>query len=107
MIRLDNDWEFTEQWSEEFAEWKCEGEAVRLPHTSRMLGLHYIDPQDYEMICGYRRLLPIREEMKGRRLFLQFDGAAHIATVYVNGHELGTHRCGYTGLSRAKRTGWQ
>ena len=98
MIRLDNDWEFTEQWSEEFAEWKCEGEAVRLPHTNRMLGLHYIDPNDYEMICGYRRLLPIREEMKGRRLFLQFDGAAHIATVYVNGHELGTHRCGYTGF---------
>ena len=50
MIRLDNDWEFTEQWSEDFAEWKCEGEAIRLPHTNRMLGLHYIDPKDYEMI---------------------------------------------------------
>ena len=96
MIRLDNDWEFTEQWSEEFAQWKTDGTPVRLPHTNRMLGLHYIDPHDYEMICGYRRLLPVSEDMKGRRLFLQFDGAAHIATVYVNGHELGTHRCGYT-----------
>ena len=50
MIRLDNDWEFTEQWSEEFAQWKTDGTPVRLPHTNRMLGLHYIDPHDYEMI---------------------------------------------------------
>ena len=27
---------------------------------------------------------------------MQFDGAAHIATVYVNGRELTTHRTGYT-----------
>jgi beta-galactosidase len=33
---------------------------------------------------------------KGKRCFLQFDAAAHIATVYVNGRELKTHRCGYT-----------
>ena len=98
MIRLDNDWEFTEQWSDAFAEWKEAGTPVRLPHTNRELGLHYIDPHDYEMICGYRRLLTIDESMKGKRLFLQFDGAAHIATVYVNGKELGTHRCGYTGF---------
>ena len=27
---------------------------------------------------------------------MQFDGAAHIATVFLNGQELATHRCGYT-----------
>jgi beta-galactosidase len=32
----------------------------------------------------------------GKRLLLQFDGAAHIATVYVNGIETATHRSGYT-----------
>ena len=98
MIRLNNDWEFTEQWSESFAEWKTEGQPVRLPHTSRMLPLHYINPDDYQMVCGYRRILRTDDSMKGKRLFLQFDGAAHISSVYFNGTELGTHSCGYTGF---------
>ena len=98
MIRLNNDWEFTETWSEDFADWKTPGEKVRLPHTNKLLPLHYIDSHDYEMICGYRRILKADEHMAGKRLFLQFDGAAHIAEVYFNGHKLGTHRCGYTGF---------
>ena len=48
------------------------------------------------MVCGYRRRLPIPEEYRGKRLFLRFDGAAHIATVYLNGAECAVHRCGYT-----------
>ena len=96
MIRLNNDWEFTEQWSEDFAAGEGTYEAVRIPHTTKILPLHYIDPMDYQMICGYRRILFVEADKKGKRLFLQFDGAAHIATVYVNGRELGTHRCGYT-----------
>ncbi len=98
MIRLNNEWEFTEQWSNAFAEWKEPGTSVRLPHTNRILPLHYIDSMDYQMVCGYRRKLHVDDSMRGKRLFLQFDGAAHIATVYINGFELGTHRCGYTGF---------
>ena len=41
------------------------------------------------------RSLDIPEDYMGKRLFLQFDGAAHIATVYINGVEAATHRCGY------------
>ena len=96
MIRLNNDWEFTDQWSEAFAAGKGTCEKVRIPHNTKILPLHYIDPHDYQMICGYRRILFIEEDKKGKRLFLQFDGAAHIATVYCNGKELGTHSCGYT-----------
>jgi hypothetical protein len=58
--------------------------------------LHYSDHKSYQVLCGYRRNLCVTEEMLGKRLFLQFDGAAHIATVYVNGKELAHHRCGYT-----------
>ena len=72
------------------------GEPVRLPHTVRELPLHHADHNSYQMLCGYRRKLEISDEMMGKRLFLQFDGAAHIATVYVNGRELAHHRCGYT-----------
>ena len=96
MIRLNNNWEFTEHWSEAFAAWEESGENIRLPHTTKILPLHYIDPNEYQMVCGYRRILKADESMKGKRVFLQFDGAAHIATVYFNGSELGTHSCGYT-----------
>ena len=91
MIRLNNHWEFTPDWSRQ-DQWQ----PVRLPHTVKELPLHYADSESYQMVCGYRRRLKLSEQERGRRLFLQFDGAAHIAAVYVNSREAGSHRCGYT-----------
>ena len=93
---LCNRWEFTENWSEAFARFEGEAQIVRLPHTVKELPLHYIDHKAYQMLCGYRKRLSIPAEHAGKRLFLQFDGAAHIATVYVNGVEVAHHRTGYT-----------
>ena len=96
MISLCNQWKFTKQWHEDFMLGAGAGEAVRLPHTVQELPLHYADHNSYQMLCGYRKKFEISEEMLQKRLFLQFDGAAHIATVYVNGKELAHHRTGYT-----------
>ena len=96
MISLCSGWEFTEQWSEDFLHFEGEAEPVRLPHTVRETSLHYSGPQDYEMVSGYRRRLPVDAAWTGKRLFLQFDGAAHIAEVFLNGEKLAEHRCGYT-----------
>ena len=96
MISLCNQWEFIENWNDSFACGEGTGAPVRLPHTVQELPLHYADHNSYQFVCGYRRILYVTEEMLGKRLFLQFDGAAHIATVYVNGQELATHRTGYT-----------
>ncbi len=93
---LCNGWEFTQQWSEDFGKGLGEYESVRLPHNAQQLPLHYIDHKAYQMICGYRKKLDILPEYKDKRLFLQFDGAGHIATVYVNGKKAGEHRTGYT-----------
>ena len=98
MLSLCNNWEFTEQWFDGFAAGEGTGEAVRLPHTVREIPTHYADHESYQMVCGYRRNLTLGEEYLGRKLFLQFDGAAHIATVYVNGREVAHHRTGYTGF---------
>ena len=105
MISLCSGWQFAESWSEEFLSGAGEAEDVRLPHTVRELPLHYAGPEDYEMLCGYRRVLHIPAEYEGKRLFLQFDGAAHIASVFVNGRETVTHRCGYTAF-RVEITGF-
>ena len=99
MRSLSRNWEFTSEWSEAFL--GGEGEAVRvdLPHNFKELPLHYSSPADYEAILGYRKTVFLPAEDEGKRLFLRFDGAAHIATVYWNGEELGTHKTGYTGVS--------
>ncbi len=98
MLSLCNGWEFCPEWTEEFALGAGEGMAVRLPHTVQELPQHYADHQAYQMICGYRKQLALGRELAGKHIFLQFDGAAHIATVYLNGRELAHHRTGYTGF---------
>ncbi len=91
-------WEFTTLWSDDFL--KGLGgpleEEVRLPHTSREVPLHYASPDDYEMLCGYRKKFTVPSIEKAPRLFLRFDGAAHQAEVYVNGKKAGEHKGGYT-----------
>ena len=98
MLSLCNGWEFTESWSDGFAVGEGTGIPVRLPHTVREIHQHYADHNAYQMVCGYRRKLELGQELEGKHIFLQFDGAAHIATVYVNGKELAHHRTGYTGF---------
>ena len=104
MISLCNNWEFISNWQDSFANGALTGEAVRLPHTVKELPLHYADHDNYQMLCGYRKSLTVTEEMLDKRLFLQFDGAGHIATVYVNGQKAGHHRSGYTAF-RVEITG--
>ena len=47
----------------------------------------------------YRRRLTLPAELRGRRLFLYFEGANQVADVYVNGRRAGRHVGGYTAFS--------
>ena len=98
MLSLCNNWEFIPAWFDAFVFGEGRGEPVRLPHTVKEIPQHYADHNSYQMVCGYRRTLTLGEEHLDKKLFLQFDGAAHIATVYVNGKEAAHHRTGYTGF---------
>lgn len=115
MQSLCDRWEFVSDWYDGFAVGEGEGECVRLPHTVKEIPQHYADSQSYQMVCGYRKKLTLEPALAGKRLFVQFDGAAHIATVYLNGKELATHRAaippsGWTSPTRrfwAEKTGWR
>ena len=96
MKRINNHWEYVPEWSEAFLNGEQHGEIVRIPHTVKELPLHSIDPQDYQMICGYRREFELTEEEAGKKVFVQFDAAAHIAEVFCNGRKVAEHRSGYT-----------
>ena len=89
-------WEFVREWFDGFALGEGAGEQVRIPHNVQEMPLHYSDHLAYQMVCGYRYRLTVAESLRGQRQFIRFDGAAHIATVYCNGVELMTHKCGYT-----------
>lgn len=95
---FNNGWQYISKWEDAFLHESMESTEVRLPHTVEELPLHYADHNQYQKIVGYKKTLKLGEEDKGKRIFLQFDGAAHIATVYCNGKELYTHKTGYTGF---------
>lgn len=99
---LNNDWYFTENWSDDLLtsfDVPSEMIPVRLPHTCRETSLHYFNETEYQMLCGYVRYLDIPEDWRGKKLLLTFEGAAHEATVYVNGKRVGKHSCGYTAFT--------
>ena len=67
---------------------------VALPHTWNNL-----DGQDgggdyYRGECHYRLALP--SPAAGKRQFIQFDGANHVAKAWCNGEYLGEHRGGFS-----------
>lgn len=47
----------------------------------------------------YRKTFSAPAEWRGRRISVEFDGVYKDATVYLNGHKLGTHPNGYTSFS--------
>lgn len=98
-IYINNDWRFYPEYhvcmtecSYDDGQW----EKVRIPHTCAEVPLHYFDESIYQMESCYRRHFTAPEEWKGRRVLLTIDGAAHESEVFLNGHSLGRHCCGYT-----------
>ncbi|MBQ2304988.1 MAG: glycoside hydrolase family 2 protein, partial [Firmicutes bacterium] len=84
MLLIDNDWEYTSNWSDDLLTGGHFEETVRLPHNVEPMPLHYADSDSYQKIVGYRKRLDINYD-PSRRYFLQFDAAGHIADVYFNG----------------------
>jgi len=77
-----------------FAKWGENFAAVTLPHTWNNL-----DGQDggndyWRGIGTYEIELP--NPTAGKKQYIEFQGANHVATVYVNGREFGTHRGGFS-----------
>ena len=96
MNKLNNNWEYIDQWSDTFIIDSAADKVVRIPHTVQELPLHYANAESYQKIVGYRKKLTFDSSSKDRRHFIRFDGSAHETTVYFNGKELYVHSCGYT-----------
>ena len=99
-VYINNDWYFTEEFSDKLLEKGTSGmKQVRLPHTVKETPLHYFDENIYQMISGYKKVLDVPKEWKDKSVLITFDGIAHDAKVYVNGRLSGEHHTGYTAFT--------
>ena len=99
-IYLNDGWYFTEEFTDELLFKNTEGLVpVRVPHTVKELPYHYFDESEYQMLSGYVRTLFAEPEWEGEAVLLTFEGAAHEASLYINGQPAGVHKCGYTAFT--------
>ena len=74
-------------------------ERITLPHSNKRFPYHNFDDQEYQFISTYRKRFTLPEPLKGRRLYLDFDGALTATTVTLNGHTFAEHKGGFTPFS--------
>ncbi len=72
---------------------------VVIPHTNRSLPWHSFDETSYEFVSLYRRPFRLPPQAKGKRVFVDFEGAMTASTVWINGQKLGEYKGGYTPFS--------
>ena len=68
-------------------------ETVSLPHTWNAADGH-LGKEYWRGIGNYELQLP--DPTPGKRQYIELRGANHVATVYCNGRELGTHKGGFS-----------
>ena len=76
--------------------WNTRWQSVTLPHTWNADDMQKKVSDFYQGPGYYRKKQVFPEEMKGKSLFLRFEGVGSCAEVYVNGQLAGTHKGGYS-----------
>jgi len=71
---------------------------VNIPHTWNNEDSFDDEPGMYMGVGWYRKVLPITDLWKDRKVYLFFEGANQIADIFINGHYVMQHRGGYTGF---------
>jgi beta-galactosidase len=74
-------------------------EQVTVPHTNVRLPWHSFDEKSYQFVSSYRRNFKIPPDVRGRHLFVDFEGVMTASTVWINGTYLGEYKGGYAPFS--------
>ena len=73
--------------------------SITLPHSNKMLPMNGFDEKEYMFVSAYRRHFKLPASLKERRIFVDFGGVMTAARVFINGHDLGEYKGGYTPFS--------
>ncbi|TXK83803.1 beta-galactosidase GalA [Paenibacillus sp. N3.4] len=76
-------------------DWVVEGNFVNDPNLGSRPGSHGYLPTG---VGFYRKMFAISSQDFGKKMSIHFDGVMGVSTVWLNGHLLGTHESGYTGI---------
>lgn len=79
--------------------WDAGWEAVELPHTWNAKDMQVKAASFYEGPAYYKKQYFFPEELKGKRLFLRFEGVGACGEVYVNGEFVTEHKGGYSAFA--------
>jgi len=74
-------------------------ERVALPHANVRLPWHGFDEKDFAFVSLYRRRFRLPAGLRGRHVFVDFEGAMTASTVFLNGVRLGEYKGGFTPFS--------
>lgn len=74
-------------------------ERVTIPHANIRLPWHGFDEKDFAFVSIYRRRFKLPAALKGRHVFVDFEGAMTASTVFINGVKLGEYKGGFTPFS--------
>lgn len=81
------------------AQWEGKWDAVEIPHTWNAQDMQLKTNNFYEGVGYYKKTITFGEELKGKRVFLRFEGVGTNTEVYVNSKLVGTHKGGYSAFA--------
>jgi beta-galactosidase len=102
MLPINRNWRFSPQVPAGFEARDFDDssfERVVIPHTNKRLPWHGFDEKSYEFVSAYRRRFKLPPQARGKRVFVDFEGAMTASTVWINGQKLGEYKGGYTPFS--------
>lgn len=100
---LNGEWDFRfdDAWEGESGKWYDRLEADRkitvpFAYETKASG---IADESFHPCVWYERMVNIPAKEAGKRILLHFQAVDYSATLWVNGHKIGTHEGGYTAFS--------
>ncbi|MFD0961727.1 glycoside hydrolase family 2 TIM barrel-domain containing protein [Paenibacillus chungangensis] len=66
-----------------------------MPHSVRIEPADCSGGLNYQGVAWYRRHFYVQPSSRGRKLFVEFEGAKHTAEIWMNGTYVGIHHGGY------------
>ena len=102
IIHINDQWFYANDYKDEYLKNEFDFsnfERVDLPHTNIELPYNYFDEKAYQFVSTYVKTLKFDENIKGKKVFLDFEGVMIAAEVYLNGIHVGGHKGGYTNFS--------
>ncbi|WP_268224635.1 glycoside hydrolase family 2 protein [Sinomicrobium oceani] len=101
VININKAWEFKKgekDYDQSISFIDREWEDVDIPHSynkeDMQLGKNFYTGDGF-----YRKKLHIKETWRGKRLFLRFEGVGSVASLYVNGRYMGSHKGSYSAFA--------